>query len=452
MEHATDVWTKICGELQRTVSPDAFKRWFLSAEPVSWDGHCMVLGVENAISQYWIEENYLQDLRSAASIALNTDAHFRLEVCSNGHHAPVTVTEDVKPEAANGKAPVKGGFDEIDSRYTFETFVVGANNQFAHAAAVAVADSPGTTYNPLFIHGPTGLGKTHLMHAIGARILQRRKSARIVYVTSEQFTNEFIAAIQYGQLIQFRKRFRQADVLLIDDIQFLAGKDRSQEEFFHTFNTLSDGQKQIVLTSDRPPSETENLQQRLVSRFEWGLNAGLDAPDIETRLAILKQKAEKMNIRLGDAVMVFIAERVKANVRRLEGALVRVAAWAALHDRKITQPQIEELLKDFIHQEAKQAITVDLIKQRVADSFNIRLSDMTSKRRPANIAVPRMVAMYLSKRITQKSLQEIGDSFGGRDHGTVIHACKAIEERMGKDENFRNTIEQIHRKLESPVA
>lgn len=450
MDQTHENWTKISAELQRAVSPDAYKRWFSAIHPVSWDGHTMVLGVENTISQYWIEENYLHDLRSAASIALNADVAFRIEVVadpsSNGHHPSQPESETVR-DPSDGQ----GGFDEVDPRYSFETFVVGTNSQFAHAAAVAVAESPGHTYNPLFIHGPTGLGKTHLMHAIGSRILQRRKSARIVYVTSEQFTNEFIAAIQHGRLVQFRKRFRQADVLLIDDIQFFAGKDRSQEEFFHTFNTLHDGHKQIVLTSDCPASETPNLERRLVSRCEMGLTAEMGVPDMETRVAILRQKASKMQIRLGDSVLLFIAERVKSNVRRLEGALVRVAAWAALHERKITQAQVEELLKDFIHQEARQAITVDLIKQRVADSFNIRLSDMTSKRRPASIAIPRMVAMYLSKRITQKSLQEIGDSFGGRDHGTVIHACKTVEERMAKDENFRMTVETIHRKLEQPA-
>ncbi len=450
MDQSVENWTKISAELQRTVTPDAFKRWFSAIRPMHWDGHTMVLGVENTISQYWIEENYLHDLRAAGSIALDADVAFRIEVVAdasgNGNgHVP-------EPEPVAERSEVRGGFDEVDPRYSFETFVVGTNSQFAHAAAVAVAESPGHTYNPLFIHGPTGLGKTHLMHAIGSRILQKRKNARIVYVTSEQFTNEFIAAIQHGRLVQFRKRFRQADVLLIDDIQFFAGKDRSQEEFFHTFNTLHDGHKQIVLSSDCPASETPNLERRLVSRCEMGLTAEMGVPDMETRMAILKQKATKMQIRLGDSVLLFIAERVKSNVRRLEGALVRVAAWAALHERKITQSQVEDLLKDFIHQEARQAITVDLIKQRVAESFNIRLSDMTSKRRPASIAIPRMVAMYLSKRITQKSLQEIGDSFGGRDHGTVIHACKSVEERMAKDENFRLSVESIHRKLEQPAG
>ncbi|MEM9400788.1 MAG: chromosomal replication initiator protein DnaA, partial [Verrucomicrobiota bacterium] len=369
------------------------------------------------------------------------------EVATN----PEEKTNDVlrhQPSIELTKPRMAGNKNNLKVNYEFKSFVVGVNNQFAHAAALAVSESPARVYNPLFIHGSVGLGKTHLMHAIGHHIQKNNKNSRVIYVTSEQFTNEFIDAIQHGELVKFRKRYRQAEVLLIDDIQFFAGKDRSQEEFFHTFNALFDGNKQIVLSSDCPPSDVSNLEQRLVSRFEWGLTAELQPPDIETRLAILRSKAEKMQIRLGDSVLLFIAERVKANIRRLEGALNRVAAWAALNDRKITQNQVGELLKDFIQQEARQVVTIEGIQKRVAENFDIRMTDMTSKRRPANIAVPRMVAMYLSRKMTPKSLQEIGEAFGGRDHGTVLHACKTIEERINSNEKFRHSVESVTKKLE----
>lgn len=446
IEPAGDLWSRICGELQRVISPDAFHRWFAPISALSYDSGLLVLNVGNSICQYWIEDNYMPQLNSAASLVAGRDVRVQFEC----HHPAVESLAAPAPaeEPAPAAARNNGRSEDLIARYMFDTYVVGVNNQFAHAAAVAVAESPARQYNPLFIHGSVGLGKTHLMHAIGHRIQQKKRNARVVYVTSEQFTNEFITAIQLGQLVQFRKRFRQADVLLIDDIQFFAGKDRSQEEFFHTFNALFDGSKQIVLTSDCPPSEVTNLEKRLVSRFEWGLTAELQPPDMETRLAILRAKAAKMQVRLGDSVLSFIADRVKTNIRRLEGALTRVAAWAALNDRKITQPQVEDLLRDFIQQEAKQAVTIDGIQRKVAESFDLRMTDMTSKRRPANIAVPRMVAMYLSRKLTNKSLQEIGEAFGGRDHGTVLHAVKAIEKRMNDDDLFRTTLSTIQHKLE----
>ncbi|MDD5262824.1 MAG: chromosomal replication initiator protein DnaA [Methylacidiphilales bacterium] len=449
IEDQQELWQKACDELQKLISPDAYKRWFSLVRPVSFESGRLILGVDNSIYQFWIEGNYLPQLKESLALAFGRDVEVMFEVGKNGDAATVaTAQDDTSEEPAetrNGQKPVS---TDLIQRYVFETFVVGVNNQFAHAAAQAVAEAPAKIYNPLFIHGAVGLGKTHLMHAIGHRILKNRKNARIIYVTSEQFTNEFITAIQHAELIKFRKRFRQADVLLIDDVQFFAGKERSQEEFFHTFNALFDGNKQIILTSDSPPVEVKNLEQRLVSRFEWGLTAELQPPDIETRLAILKAKAAKLDVRLGDGVLLFIAERVKANIRRLEGALNRVAAWAALNDKKLTQTQVEELLKDFIQQEARNALTIDTIQRKVAESFDIRMTDMTSKRRPNNIAVPRMVAMYLSRKLTHKSLQEIGEAFGGRDHGTVLHACKKIEADIAKNNDLRQQIQFLSQKLE----
>lgn len=444
--HPQETWDKICTELQNLISPDAFKRWFSPVKLISIEPDCLTLGVDNSIYQYWIEENYLPQLRECVTLVTNKE----IPVTFAQTNSSSNVTSDIGPAGHELKPEVVTHGSELAPRYQFETFVVGLNNQFAHAAAVAVADAPAKIYNPLFIHGHVGLGKTHLMQAVGHRVATKKKNAKIVYVTSEQFTNEFVSAIQKGELIKFRKRFRQADALLIDDIQFFAGKERSQEEFFHTFNALFDGNKQIVLTSDCPPADISNLEQRLVSRFEWGLTAELQPPDIETRLAILKAKAVKMNVTLGDTVLMFIAERVKANIRRLEGALNRVAAWAALNDKKITQAQVEELLKDFIQQEARTKITIDIIQKRVAESFDIRLTDMTSKRRPNNIAFPRMIAMYLSRKLTQKSLQEIGDAFGGRDHGTVLHAHKTIELKITSDSVLRHQLDHLVERLGLP--
>lgn len=440
------LWNSICDEIQKRISPDAFRRWFVPLIPVSFDSGCLTLRVENAIYQYWIEENYLVPLHEAAALSAGREINITFE---NGNALSATEASSSTQESKEQPEVIETKSTELITRYTFDTFVVGVNNQFCHAAAMAVADAPARIYNPLFFHGSVGLGKTHLLHAIGNHILSKKKKTKIVYVTSEQFTNEFISAIQHGELTKFRKKFRQADVLFIDDIQFLAGKDRSQEEFFHTFNTLFDGNKQIVLTSDVPPCELQNLERRLVSRFEWGLSAELQAPDIETRLAILKKKAGSLQVRLGDSILLFIAERIKANIRRLEGALHRVAAWAALHGKTISTNQVQELLKDFIQQEAKQVVTIDTIQRKVAENFDLRIVDMTSKRRPTNIAVPRMLAMYLSRRLTPKSLQEIGSAFGGRDHGTVLHAVHTVEEKMAEDPNFNQTVETLMHKLDS---
>jgi chromosomal replication initiator protein len=336
----------------------------------------------------------------------------------------------------------------LNPRNTFESFVVGPNNEIAHAASLAVAQAPARTYNPLFVYGGVGLGKTHLMQAIGQYVWAKKKNVKVIYVSSELFINEFIDAIQHSNLVKFRKRYRQADLLLIDDIQFLGGKERSQEEFFHTFNTLFDGHKQIVLSSDRPASEIANLEHRLVSRFEWGLTAELQPPDIETRLAILRKKARTMQIQLHDDVFQFLASRIRTNVRRLEGALMRVASFASLSGKELTQEVVEHLLKDILQEEGRHSVTIEQIQRRVAEQFDVRVADMTSKRRPASIAFPRQVAMYLARELTKSSLNEIGDAFGGRDHGTVLHACKLVKKRMAEQDNIRQTISFIDSSLQ----
>ena len=429
-------------------------RWFRPLRVHDYANQTLTLRSDNSIYQYWIEENYFSQLKTTASRVLG-------ESVSILFHCQDSLASNIKPDVPPKAEPARARKEQIrvsptasgdsrgylNPRYTFSSFVVGVNNQFSRAAAMAVAEAPARTYNPLFLHGSVGLGKTHLMQAIGHLIQANKKHLKVFYVTSEQFTNDYISAIQHGELQKFRKSYRQVDVLLIDDIQFLAGKDRSQEEFFHTFNTLCDGSKQIVLTSDSPPTEIANLEKRLTSRFEMGLTAELQLPDAETRLAILRHKMADMPEKLTDPVLGFIAERVKTNIRRLEGALNRVAAFASLHGKPITVPQTEVLLRDLLQQEGQQSVSIDLIQRRVAETYDLRLADMTSKRRPANIALPRMVAMYLSRKLTTSSLNEIGDAFGGRDHGTVLHANRTIEGKMKDDEKLRRIVNYLAEKL-----
>ncbi len=455
----TQIWASICLELQQVVSADAVTRWFRPLRVQGYSNRTLTLASDNSIYQYWIEENYLSQLKSIAARVLGEPVEILFHA-AQASGAVISEPAPAKAEPARVRkeslklAPSSSSDSRgcLNPRSTFESFVVGENNRFAAAAAKAVADAPARTYNPLFLHGSVGLGKTHLMQAVGHLIQKNKKHLKVFYVTSEQFTNDYISAIQHGELAKFRKSYRQVDVLLIDDIQFLAGKDRSQEEFFHTFNTLCDGSKQIVLTSDSPPTEIANLEKRLTSRFEMGLTAELQLPDVETRMAILRHKMAAMPEKLTDPVLSFIAERVKTNIRRLEGALNRVAVFASLHGKAITVPQTEVLLKDLLQQEGQQTVSIDLIQRRVAETYDLRLADMTSKRRPANIALPRMVAMYLSRRLTPASLNEIGEAFGGRDHGTVLHANRAIEEKMKSDEKLHRIVNYLAEKLVATSA
>jgi chromosomal replication initiator protein len=436
-ERCKALWEKLSAALKPQVSADTYKRWFSAVELVKVTDEDVTLRVPNNIYQLWIESNHMPVLQSAITAALDAPraVKFVTSETSDDDFALSPATPR-KAEASHRSGSALG----LNPRNTFESFVVGPNNQIAHAASLAVAQAPARTYNPLFIYGGVGLGKTHLMQAIGQFVWSKKKNSRVMYLSSETFINEFIDAIQHNTLVKFRKRYRQADLLLIDDIQFLGGKERSQEEFFHTFNTLFDGHKQIVLSSDRPASEIANLEHRLVSRFEWGLTAELQPPDIETRLAILRKKARTLQIKLNDEVYQFLANRIRTNVRRLEGALMRVASFASLSGKELTQETIEHLLKDILLEERRQTVTIEQIQRKVAEHFDVRLADMTSKRRPASIAFPRQVAMYLARELTKASLHEIGDAFGGRDHGTVLHACKLVKKRMKEQDNVRQTI------------
>jgi chromosomal replication initiator protein len=432
---------------------EIYNLWFAPLRASAFEGDCLTLNVANEFSAVWLQENYLHLLRDVLSRAANRPMDVAFQV--TGHDglakAPET-SEPARPPAKDDSPALERNHSaarelSFNPKNTFDTFVVGNNNTFAHAAAIAVAQQPGKSYNPLFLYGGVGLGKTHLLHAIGQHVSKNKKGARVTYVSSEKFTNEFIDAIQNNQLVRFRRRHRQSDVFLIDDIQFLAGKERIQEEFFHTFNTLHEARKQIVLTCDRPASEIQNLEQRLVSRFEWGLVTDLQPPDVETRLAILRKKEKLMGVELPEEIVNFLAQRIRTNIRRLEGALVRVSSFASLTGRKLTIEVVEGLLREILHEEGRYTVSIDSIQKKVAEHFDIRLADMTSKRRPENIAFPRQIAMYLSRQMTESSLNTIGEAFGGRDHGTVLHACRLVKDRMQVDSHVRQVVSYLEKQL-----
>src|SRR6202047_262862 len=450
-EKCAKLWQKLSAALKPQVSADTFKRWFSAVELIEATDNSLTFRVPNNIYQFWIESNHMSALQAAVITAFGGPRAVKFSVPS-GSSADIAAEDAAAlKEMAPGlgrDTKAAGSALGLNPRNPFESFVIGPDNEIAHAASLAVAQAPARTYNPLFIYGGVGLGKTHLMQAIGQYVVVKKKGMKVIYLSSELFINEFIDAIQHNNLVKFRKRYRQADLLCIDDIQFLAGKGRSQEEFFHTFNTLFDGHKQIVLSCDRPASEIANLEHRLVSRFEWGLTAELQPPAIENRLAILRKKARGMHIKLPEEIFEFLGNRIRSNVRRLEGALMRVASFASLSGKELTQEVIEHLLKDILQEEARSSVTIEQIQRKVAEHFDVRLADMTSKRRPASIAFPRQVAMYLARELTKSSLNEIGDAFGGRDHGTVLHACKLVKKRMKEQDNIRQTISFIDSSLQ----
>lgn len=433
------LWTQISSALRAELGEGVFDRWFSTLQPTGLDSVRITFLIPNSIYQVWIESNYANQVQAALISVLGGKRKLVFEV-QNGTAEGKAPAEPVPAGETAAESVEAVGPKGLNLHYVFETFVVGTNSEFAHAASMAVAKAPARTYNPLFIHGGVGLGKTHLLQAIGHHLAATRPGAKVAYVRSETFTNEFITAIQSNSLVKFRRRYRQADILLIDDIQFLAGKERSQEEFFHTFNSLFEGRKQIVLSSDQPPSEISQLEQRLVSRFEWGLTAELQPPDMETRLAILRKKAGGLDVQLPAHVLEFLAHRIKSNVRRLEGALLRVASFSSLSGRPLTDEAIEHVLRDILQEEARRAVTIDQVQRKVAEHYDVRLADMTGKRRTAHIAFARQVAMFISRRLTKNSLQDIGEAFGGKDHGTVIHACKTVKARLEREESLRQVV------------
>jgi chromosomal replication initiator protein len=446
---AEKIWNSAQDQLRSKLSKDTYSMWFAPLRAHAVDGNHVTLEAPNEFSELWLRDNYIGLLQDAFAVAAGRQLQVKFKIASSGTlvSASASSPTKIKPAESTHERATSSGDMHFNPKNTFETFVVGNNNNFAYAAALAVAQAPGKSYNPLFLYGGVGLGKTHLLHAIGQHVTANKKGARVAYVSSEKFTNEYIDAIQNNKLVGFRKKYRQSEVLLIDDIQFLAGKERIQEEFFHTFNALHESHKQIVLTCDRPPSEIQGLEHRLVSRFEWGLVTDIQPPDIEMRLAILRKKAQIMGVVLPEEILNFLANRIRTNVRRLEGALIRVASYASLTGRKLTTEVVEGLLREILHEEGRFSISIEVIQKKVAEHFDIRLADMTSKRRPENIAFPRQVAMYLSRQMTESSLNTIGEAFGGRDHGTVLHACRLVKDRMEVDANVRQVVSYLEKQL-----
>ncbi|MCI9304239.1 chromosomal replication initiator protein DnaA [Clostridium sp.] len=437
------LWEKTLNIIKGELTEVSFNTWIKSCEPFCISANTIKISVPNSFTKDILEKRYkdlvINSIEAACSKTYDLEFLIASEVQETEEKN--TVKDDISVTVSDEMSST------LNPKYTFDSFVIGNSNRFAHAASLAVAESPAKAYNPLFIYGGVGLGKTHLMHAIGHYILQNNPNAKVVYVSSEKFTNELINAIKDDKNEEFRTKYRSVDVLLIDDIQFIAGKERTQEEFFHTFNTLHEANKQIILSSDRPPKEIPTLEDRLRSRFEWGLIADIQAPDFETRMAILKKKADVEKLNVPNEVMVYIATKIKSNIRELEGALIRIVAYSSLTNRDITVDLATEALKDIISNKQNKCITIDLIQDIVANYFNLRVEDLKSQRRTRNVAYPRQIAMYLSRKLTDMSLPKIGEEFGGRDHTTVIHAYEKISEALNNDQSLEHTIDDITKKL-----
>ncbi len=421
-----NLWDEVLAKVEGKVNRHSFATWFRPTNYLALQGSSLLIGVPNAQFKDWLTKNY-QGVLAEALVDL-------------GHKEVQVVFEEAAeaPTAAAPAAPERE-LSALNPKYTFDSFVVGSSNQFAHAAARAVAEIPSKSYNPLFIYGGVGLGKTHLMHAIGHYIQARQKRLVLVYMSADRFINEMINAIRFDRLPSFRQKYRSIDVLLVDDIQFIAGKDRTQEEFFHIFNALHDGQKQIVISSDCPPRQIPTLEERLHSRFEWGLIADIQPPDIETKVAILRKKAEAERVEIPENVSLFIASKVRTNIRELEGSLIRLIAYASLTGRDIDLALAQETLKDLLHTEEKP-ITIEMIQKFVADHFNVKLTELKAKNNAKSVAEPRQIAMYLTKTLTKASLPEIGKEFGGKHHSTVIHSVRKIDGLRKRDPEFDRLI------------
>ena len=442
------LWTAALGELQVGLSRAQYDTWFKDTQVISEEDDVYLIGVPNAFAREWLESKFRPQVREALQHLVGRTVDVRF-VTSSG--APATAARN---SAAPGmSSPQPGGAGQqtstqerreagalLNARYTFSTFVVGSNNRLAHAAALSVAERPGHSYNPLFVYGGSGLGKTHLMHAIGHAVIARHPKKRVAYATSEKFTNEFINSIRAQKGEEFRDRYRRIDVLLIDDIQFIAGKEGTQEEFFHTFNAIHEEGKQIVMSSDRPPKAITQLEDRLRSRFEWGLTADISAPDLETRIAILRAKAEAQNVAVPPPVIDFLAQRIVSNIRELEGALTRIAAFAALQAVPVTTQLAQEMLQNLLYNPRRKSLSPERIVETVARYYGVPLEQIKGKARDRQVVVPRQIAMYLMREETEAPLLRIGEALGGRDHSTVLHGCEKIEREMAENDDFRRDV------------
>jgi len=438
------LWIKTISFLEKQLSVPEYAAWIETIHPISFNDNELILGVPSSLAREKVEQKYLDLLRTSFSKTAGKDVSDLKVILSVDSNSTISLGSSpiLIPQSNDWEKP------NLNPRYSFSSFVVGNSNKFAHAAAVAVAESPAKSYNPLFIYGGVGLGKTHLMHAIGHQVLKKNQSARIVYSSSEKFTNELINSIRDDKTEDFRQKYRNVDVLLIDDIQFLAGKERTQEEFFHTFNSLHDALKQIVLTSDRPPKEIPTLEDRLRSRFEWGLLADIQPPDLETRIAILRKKAETEHIDIPDEVILFIADRIPSNIRELEGALVRIKAYCTLNQISPNPEIAEEILKDILPKTVTKKISVSTIQRVVSEHYSIKPGLMRAKKRTREVAFPRQVAMYITRSLTNYSLPAIGEEFGGRDHTTVLHAYEKIKTDLENNPQLSQEISGIIEKIQ----
>jgi chromosomal replication initiator protein len=446
---AGTIWDEALGRIETKVNSYSFHTWFSHTSLVRDDGSTVFVRVLDHAAVEWMQKHYTAVIAEALGEVGRARAAvvFLPEGTTAGGASDQA--ESIPPDSVEEPATFSdnraGG---LSPRYSFETFIVGASNQFAHAACRAVAESPSRSYNPLFLYGGVGLGKTHLMHAIGHYILTHSPGLKLTYISAERFMNEVINAIRYDRILEFRERYRGVDILLVDDIQFIVGKERTQTEFFHTFNALHDAQKQIVLSSDCPPHQITELEERLRSRFEWGLIADIQPPDLETKIAILKRKADAEGVFLPDDVSLFIAGRIKSNIRELEGSLIRLLAYASLTGRELSMPLAQEVLRDVLRQE-ERAVTIEMIQKFVADYYHLKMVELKSQNNSKSVAMPRQVAMYLCKALTNASLPEIGKSFGGKHHSTVIYSVRKVEELRQKDQVFNSLINTLQESIRS---
>jgi chromosomal replication initiator protein len=447
LENIHDLWNRVLGEIERKISKPSFETWLKSTKAHSLRGDTLVIVAPNEFARDWLDSRYSHLIAETIYDITGEELSIKFITPPNQSEDDFEFQRSSKKHRKSYEESTDFPQSMLNPKYTFDTFVIGSGNRFAHAASLAVAEAPAKAYNPLFIYGGVGLGKTHLMHAIGHYVIEHNPSAKVVYLSSEKFTNEFINAIRDNRPDDFRNKYRNVDVLLIDDIQFLAGKEQTQEEFFHTFNTLHEESKQIVISSDRPPKEIPTLEDRLRSRFEWGLITDITPPDLETRIAILRKKAKAEGFDIPNEVMLYIANQIDSNIRELEGALIRVVAYSSLINKEITADLAAEALKDIIPSTKPKVITIQDIQRVVGEHFNIKLEDFKAKKRTKSVAFPRQIAMYLSRELTDCSLPKIGDEFGGRDHTTVIHAHEKISKLLQSDVQLQKHIKEIQEKL-----
>ncbi len=443
MENISDLWNNVLANIEKKISKPSYETWLKSTKADSLQGDRLVITAPNEFARDWLEQRYSPLISGTLYEITGEELAIKFIIPQNKSEDELPIPNQVKRMRQDDDQP-ELPLNMLNQKNTFDTFVIGSGNRFAHAASLAVAEAPAKAYNPLFIYGGVGLGKTHLMHAIGHYVLEHNPSAKVVYLSSEKFTNEFINSIRDNKAEAFRNKYRKVDVLLIDDIQFLAGKESTQEEFFHTFNTLHEENKQIVISSDRPPKEIPTLEDRLRSRFEWGLITDITPPDLETRIAILRKKAKADGLDIPNEAMLYIANQIDSNIRELEGALIRVVAYSSLINKDINADLAAEALKDIIPSSKPKVITILEIQKVVGEYFNIKLEDFTAKKRTKSIAFPRQIAMYLSRELTDFSLPKIGEEFGGRDHTTVIHAHEKISKLIVNDPQFQKQLNEIN--------